>query len=103
MLTAPAVIPSALAARVNDSCSATATNTRRLESGRRRKAVLELFGLERLGAGIDSPGRRDMLSRRPDEDNLRPKTFKKSPVRMRPTGVSRNRGRPTFGRPVVRI
>src|SRR3954469_23631879 len=72
MLTAPAVMPSALAARVNDSCSATATNTRRLDSGRRRMAVL-LFGFEclvgRLGAGIDSPGRRDMLSRRPGEDN----------------------------------
>ncbi len=47
MLTAPAVIPNALAARVNESCSATATNTRRLESGRRRKAVL-LFGFESL-------------------------------------------------------
>jgi hypothetical protein len=73
MLTAPAVIPRALAARVNESCSATATNTRRLESGRRLKAVL-LFGFEflegRLGAGIATSGRRDMLSRPPDDDNV---------------------------------
>src|SRR5688572_28183966 len=70
MLTAPAVMPRALAARVNESCSATATNTRRLESGSLRNAVGGLtFLAVRLEAGIGIPGRRDMLSRRRCPDN----------------------------------
>ncbi len=91
MLTAPAVMPRALAARVNESSSATATNTRRLESGRRRKAAL-LFGFANFWWGVwglasSTPGRRDMLSRRPGNNNAPANTFRKSPVRVRSTGV----------------